>query len=37
LSFEAIGRELGMSRSGARRLVETAHDACIAAMRRSVR
>jgi RNA polymerase sigma-70 factor (ECF subfamily) len=33
LGFAAIGRELGMSPSGARRLVETGHKACIAAMR----
>jgi RNA polymerase sigma-70 factor (ECF subfamily) len=34
LSFTDVGRELGMSRNGARRLVETAHKACIVAMRR---
>lgn len=34
LGFAAIGRELDMSPSGARQLVETAHKACIAAMRK---
>lgn len=33
LGFAAIGRELSMSPSGARQLVETAHKACIASMR----
>ena len=37
LSFAEIGRELGMSPSGARKLVETAHHACVVAMRRSVK
>jgi RNA polymerase sigma-70 factor (ECF subfamily) len=37
LSFAAIARELDMSPSGARQLVETAHKACMAAMRRGER
>lgn len=37
LSFAAIARELGMSASGARQLVESAHKACVAAMRRRER